>query len=132
MSVACGWIWQDTDDRAHSKWSNSPGNVVEGAGDEDRQLFMMGNEEASSCVMSVEQTLLEEMVMDSLSKSLCPREMQVLKLRYGLSGQRATSPADMGELLGISRERVRQIEKGALKKVMADDTHNLREFLWML
>ena len=132
VSVACGWIRQDTDDRAHSKWSNSPGNVMDGAGEEDRQHFMMGNEEASSCVMSVEQTLLEEEVMDSLSKSLCPREMQVLKLRYGLSGQRATSPADMGELLGISRERVRQIEKGALKKVMADDTHNLREFLWML
>jgi DNA-directed RNA polymerase sigma subunit (sigma70/sigma32) len=125
-----GGFGQDSDDRAHSKWSNSLGNVEEGAG-EERQVYMMGNEEASSCVMRVEQALLEEEVIDTLSKSLCPREIQILQLRYGLAGHRARSPADMELVLGISRERVRQIEKGALKKVLKDDTHKLREFLWM-
>ena len=56
----------------------------------------------------------------------------MLRLRYGLAGETKCTPADMGRQLGLSRERVRQIEKGAIKKLMKDgNTDSLRDYLWM-
>lgn len=45
------------------------------------------------------------------------RDAQVLRWRYGLEGPRPLTLAEVGEKLGISRERVRQIEERALKRL---------------
>ncbi|HEX4814226.1 MAG TPA: sigma-70 family RNA polymerase sigma factor [Nonomuraea sp.] len=49
--------------------------------------------------------------------TLPPREAFVIKLRYGLSGERARTYTEIGEQLGLTRERIRQLEKQALKRM---------------
>ena len=50
-------------------------------------------------------------------ESLPDRERQVLELRFGIAGDTALTLQEVGTRLGISRERVRQIERGALEKL---------------
>ncbi len=45
------------------------------------------------------------------------RERQVLRMRYGLQGELPLSLADIGKLLRLSKERIRQIEEGAMSKL---------------
>jgi PadR family transcriptional regulator, regulatory protein PadR len=52
----------------------------------------------------------------ALSK-LDERPRRILELRHGLAGERRHSLAEIGELLGLSRQRVRQIESSALQKL---------------
>lgn len=60
--------------------------------------------------------LLRDQVRQALSL-LSPREQRVLALRYGLEGGRSYSLAEIGRQFGITRERVRQIEARALRKL---------------
>ena len=50
-------------------------------------------------------------------KTLTPREEQVLKLRYGLTDGRAHTLEEVGKEFDITRERIRQIEAKALRKL---------------
>jgi RNA polymerase primary sigma factor len=52
-----------------------------------------------------------------LLRVLKPRELLVIKLRFGLDGQSRHSLSQIGQVLAISRERVRQIEERALQKL---------------
>lgn len=61
------------------------------------------------------QDLLEHLE-DSL-KLLTPREEQVLRLRYGLGGEEIRTLEEIGDMFGVSRERVRQIEQKGLRKL---------------
>lgn len=45
------------------------------------------------------------------------RDRRVIELRYGLGGEQPRSRAEIGRLMGISRERVRQLEKRALERL---------------
>ena len=46
-----------------------------------------------------------------------PREARVLKLHYGLDGSRPMTLKEIGKKLGLTRERIRQIQRGALTKL---------------
>ena len=48
---------------------------------------------------------------------LTTREREVLRLRYGLEDGQSRSLAELGEVFSVSRERIRQIEQGALAKI---------------
>ena len=50
-------------------------------------------------------------------KYLAPRELTVIKLRFGLSDVASYTLAEVGRALGITQERVRQIEARALRKL---------------
>ncbi|MEM1172831.1 MAG: sigma factor-like helix-turn-helix DNA-binding protein [Cyanobacteria bacterium P01_H01_bin.35] len=50
-------------------------------------------------------------------EALKDREQQIIELRYGLTGNKPLSMASIGEVFGISRERIRQILKKAHKKI---------------
>jgi RNA polymerase primary sigma factor len=52
-----------------------------------------------------------------LVKSLPERDAQVLRLRYGLDGGRTHTLQEVGDLLGLTKARICQIEKGALRKL---------------
>jgi RNA polymerase primary sigma factor len=56
----------------------------------------------------------------SLSERLTPREAAVLRLRYGLSDNHERTLAEVGKELGISRERARQLEAEAMRKLRRD------------
>lgn len=55
--------------------------------------------------------------LGGLLKVLTPREREIMKLRYGLAGARQKTLEDIGVKFGITRERIRQIQMGALKKL---------------
>ena len=73
--------------------------------------------------------ILKEEVADMLA-TLTPREQRVIQLRYGLEDGYNRTLAELGEELGVSRERVRQIEAEALTKLRAaKETRRLKEYL---
>ncbi|MDG2095005.1 MAG: RNA polymerase sigma factor RpoD/SigA [Phycisphaerales bacterium] len=66
-------------------------------------------------------------VMDMVN-TLGSREARVLKLRFGLSGQAPLTLKEIGTIVGLTRERVRQIEVDTLQRIKArlnDDRRNL-------
>jgi RNA polymerase primary sigma factor len=65
-----------------------------------------------------------------LMEVLRPREQEVLSLRFGLGGRERLSLSQVGRLLDVSKERVRQIEDRALVKLRARaEEQNLGETL---
>lgn len=73
--------------------------------------------------------LLREAVAEVLAE-LKPREQQVLRLRFGFDGDHPHTLGEVAEYFGLTRERIRQIESKALKKLKHPRRRNkLRDFL---
>ena len=71
-----------------------------------------------------------KMMLDSLMDTLTDRQKQVLRLRFGMEDGNCYSLEKVGDLLGISRERARQIERQALNKLHKNGTPlGLEDFL---
>jgi len=74
-------------------------------------------------------TLLKEQLMDVLS-TLTPREEKVLRLRFGLDDGRTRTLEEVGKEFNVTRERIRQIEAKALRKLRHPSrSKKLRDFL---
>lgn len=74
-------------------------------------------------------TLLKEQLMDVLD-TLTPREEKVLRLRFGLDDGRARTLEEVGREFMVTRERIRQIEAKALRKLRHPSrSKKLRDFL---
>jgi len=68
--------------------------------------------------------------LDQVFNSLPPREARILKLRYGLLDGRAYTLEEVGRKMGVTRERVRQIEAQALSRLRHPSVRRiLREYL---
>jgi len=63
--------------------------------------------------MQIEHEHLSDLIEESLSE----RERHILTLRYGLDDEAPRTLAETGEIIGVSRERIRQLEKRALQKL---------------
>ncbi len=74
------------------------------------------DEDSPSPAQRTEMHLLHEDLQDALS-TLTPREVRVLRMRFGLGGADTYTLREVGEKLGVTRERIRQIEGKALKKL---------------
>ena len=74
-------------------------------------------------------TLLKEQLMDVLS-TLTPREEKVLKLRFGIEDGRTRTLEEVGKEFNVTRERIRQIEAKALRKLRHPSRRKkLKDFL---
>ena len=63
-------------------------------------------------------------------KSLTPREERVIALRFGLEDGRARTLEELGREFNVTRERIRQIEAKALRKLRHPSrSKKLRDFL---
>ena len=73
--------------------------------------------------------MLREQLIDVLD-TLTPREQKVLRLRFGLDDGRARTLEEVGKEFDITRERIRQIEAKALRKLRHPSrSKKLKDFL---
>ena len=78
---------------------------------------------------SVAQKMLTEELGEILDQ-LTPREARILRLRYGLQDGESRTLKEVGEMFGLSRERIRQLEKEALRKLRHPNfAGHLRQYL---
>ncbi|HEX2090750.1 MAG TPA: RNA polymerase sigma factor RpoD/SigA [Longimicrobiaceae bacterium] len=84
---------------------------------EDSQLMeRFISEEAIVTEDEVEERLLSERI-DRALDTLQPRDAKVLKLYFGLEGGREHTLEEIGDILGVTRERIRQLRDRALKRL---------------
>ena len=84
---------------------------------EDSQLVeRFINEEAAEPELEVEKRLLTETINDALSL-LEIRDAKVLRLYFGLEGEREHTLEEIGNMLGVTRERIRQLRDRALRRL---------------
>lgn len=83
--------------------------------------------------MSPEEFATIEMLKEELSEvllTLTDREEKVLRLRFGLDDGRARTLEEVGQIFGVTRERIRQIEAKALRKLRHPSrSRKLKDFL---
>jgi RNA polymerase primary sigma factor len=87
------------------------------------------DQESPSPVESATQHLLQETIEEVLSE-LTPRQSHILRLRFGLGGGEPHTLEEIANKFGLSRERIRQLEKEALRSLRHPRlAHNLRDYL---
>ena len=98
--------------------------------EEDSHLAdFIPDEDASEPAEAASFTLLKEQLMDVLS-TLTEREEKVLRLRFGLVDGRTRTLEEVGKEFNVTRERIRQIEAKALRKLRHPSrSKKLRDFL---
>ena len=88
------------------------------------------DQEAPSPAEAASYTLLQEQLGKVLQEHLSPRERRVLELRFGLLDGRTRTLEEVGQYFGVTRERIRQIEAKALRKLRSPKRSKpLKEFL---
>lgn len=98
--------------------------------EEDSRLGdFIEDKEADAPVKTVASELLREDLADVLC-TLSPRERDVLRLRFGMDDGRQRTLEEVGQLFGVTRERIRQIEAKALRKLRHPNrSKRLREYV---
>jgi len=87
------------------------------------------DDDAQSPAEAATFTLLKEQLVDVLD-TLTPREQKVLRLRFGLDDGRARTLEEVGKEFDVTRERIRQIEAKALRKLRHPSrSKKLKDFL---
>ena len=86
-------------------------------GDGERNVLerFMADGQADAEAQAMDQFLKEE--IDAALATLPPRDAKVLRLYFGLDGEKEHTLEEIGVLFGITRERVRQLRDRALKKL---------------
>jgi RNA polymerase primary sigma factor len=85
--------------------------------DQDTRLSdVVADANATNLESAAEQRLLEDQIRDTLL-TLTPRERRVIERRFGLSDDHDDTLTAIGREIGVTRERIRQIESTALRKL---------------
>jgi len=103
---------------------------IAGADDNDATMLdVMVPEDAMEPDMDLMRESLREEVAAGLN-ILSPREVEVIASYYGLNGYKALNLDEIGELYGLTRERVRQIKERAIRRLRKSYTNeNLKAYL---
>jgi RNA polymerase primary sigma factor len=87
------------------------------------------DEDAQAPADAAAYLLLKEQLEDVL-ETLTPREEKVLRLRFGLDDGKPRTLEEVGQVFGVTRERIRQIEAKALRKLRHPSrSKKLKDFL---
>ena len=119
------------------RFAQVPISLEKPVGDEEQSEFgqLIADEQAESPYERAVETLTREALRDAL-ENLSYRERRVLELRYGLGTERPCTLDEVGRTFNVTRERIRQIENHALKKLQSipeaqrlrDDIESSRPF----
>lgn len=98
--------------------------------DEESELGMFIEDEFSPTpLQSAYQSMLKEKLSEVLS-TLSPREARILEMRFGLGDGNAYTLEEVGQKFGLTRERIRQIEGKALRRLRHPRrSRQLRDYL---
>lgn len=104
--------------REISKISQEPVSLETPIGEEEDSHLgdFIEDEEALAPAEAASFFLLREQ-LDEVLDTLTPREKKVLQLRFGLNDGRSRTLEEVGNVFGVTRERIRQIEAKALRKL---------------
>jgi RNA polymerase primary sigma factor len=100
------------------KVSWRPLSLEQPIGEEEDSEFgaFVEDENAPSPAQTVYEDLLKKKVEEMLS-TLTPREQRILRLRFGLVNGKCYTLEEVGQKFGLTRERIRQIEARALRRL---------------
>jgi RNA polymerase primary sigma factor len=117
--------------RRMMRWASRPLSLEQPAGkDGDVELGYFVEDEGMPQPEEMADIHLLDQTLETLLSSLTPREARILRLRYGLQDGQTRTLKEVGEKFGLSRERIRQIEKEALAKLrLVAPKYRLRHFL---
>ncbi|MBR2012255.1 MAG: RNA polymerase sigma factor RpoD [Alphaproteobacteria bacterium] len=100
-----------------------------GTEDDSSRIEIIADETAKNPFTSAAQKNLRKIVTQILSE-LDPKEETVLRQRFGMSTNKTSTLEEVGEYIGVTRERIRQIEQKALNKLKHPTrARKLRSFL---
>ena len=100
-----------------------------GTGEDSSLADFIEDESIPGPIDTASRELLREQMRDLLD-SLSPRERGVLELRFGLRDGQGRTLEEVGRIFGVTRERVRQIEAKALRKLRhPKSSRKLRDYL---
>ncbi|HJA66464.1 RNA polymerase subunit sigma [Lachnoclostridium sp. An169] len=85
--------------------------------DGENSLGDLVEDKSESTPEEAMEALVEKEEVSELLSSLNEREQKVIRLRFGLEDGKAHTLEEIGEMLGVTRERVRQIEARAMEKL---------------
>ena len=132
IADAMGPDWNAEKVEEAFKLTREPFSLETPIGDEEDSFYgdFIPDENVESPVEQASKTILTEELEEALSK-LNERESMVLKLRKGLVDGREHTLEEVGSHFGVTRERIRQIENKALRKLKYHEsrTRKLRDFL---
>lgn len=132
IAEAMGPGWDAAKVEEVQKVSQEPVSLETPIGDEKDSFYgdFIPDENLDSPVDNAAKTLLSEELEKALGK-LTEREAMVLKLRKGLVDGREHTLEEVGQYFNVTRERIRQIENKALRKLKYHEsrTRKLRDFL---
>ena len=93
------------------------------SGDEENNPlinFIIEDKKIGSPAVIAEEEILREELIEILSSCLNPREEKILAMRFGLEDGKCCTLEETGDFFSITKERVRQIQKKALRKLKRD------------
>ena len=100
------------------KISKHPISLDRPIGESDDSYFgdFIEDDDVDSLVASATQEMLKERI-DSILKTLSYREREIIKLRYGIGDGYTYTLEEVGRIFKVTRERVRQVEAKAIRKM---------------
>jgi RNA polymerase primary sigma factor len=117
-------------------------NMLRGSGKHVSMDAPLGSDENDSTMLDVyvseedtapDNSLMEQSLKDEVQQGLSilsPREVEVLSAYYGLNGNKPLTLEEIGEMYGLTRERVRQIKERAIRRLRKSyNRNNLKSYL---
>ena len=111
------------------KLTQEPVSLEVTVGDKDDTV--LENYISNEGAVSPEEAVIDNLLRDQIAKvleTLSEREQTVIKLRFGLEDGIPRSLEEIGRIMGVTRERVRQIEEKSLKKLRVNSSPKLRDY----